>query len=137
MIYSIIPSIETFETYVRLGFYNINKYSIKLFGGSESESLNLFSELGLRIQIFIAFAYTYHYLNWFSKTSIIGWSKSLSKQKMIWILIIYLMSVGLYFYDYQTGLVTLFFLSFLHIVLEFPINFFTIKGIIQGIKPKL
>ena len=88
------------------------------------------SELTLRkFQVFIAFAYTYHYLNWFSKTSIIGWRESLSKRSAIFIGIIWVLSVALYAYDYKTGFTVLFFLSFLHVFLEFPLNWVTIRSI--------
>jgi hypothetical protein len=91
------------------------------------EDLNLTSVIGIKIQVFIAFAYTYHYLNWFSKTSIIGWKKDLSKQKIAAILFIWIGAVGLYLYDYKTGLIALLFLSMLHVFLEFPLNVISIK----------
>ena len=34
-----------------------------------------FSEVGIMLMRFIAFAYLYHYLNWFSKTKIIRYTK--------------------------------------------------------------
>ncbi len=70
---------------------------------------------------FIAFSYTYHYLNWFSKTSIIKWHK-VEKKYLIATIAIWLSAIGIYRYDYQTGLKFLFFLSFLHVFLEFPLN---------------
>lgn len=82
-----------------------------------------------KFQVFIAFAYTYHYLNWFSKTSIIGWKNTLTKRSALLIGGIWLMAVSLYAYDYKTGFALLFFLSFLHVFLEFPLNWLTIKSI--------
>ena len=78
---------------------------------------------------FIAFVYTYHYLNWFSKTSVIGWKEALNRRSTLLILIIWLGSIGVYLYDYQTGLTALFFLSFLHVLLEFPLNVITIREV--------
>ena len=82
-----------------------------------------------KFQVFIAFAYTYHYLNWFSKTSIIGWKNTLTKRSALLIGGIWLMAVSLYAYDYKTGFALLFFLSFLHVFLEFPLNWLTIKSV--------
>jgi hypothetical protein len=70
---------------------------------------------------FIAFAYTYHYLNWFSKTSLIKWHK-VSKLRLGAIGTLWLASIGLYFYDYRLGLQALAALSVLHVYLEFPLN---------------
>ena len=87
------------------------------------------STAGIKVMRFIAFAYTYHYLNWFSKTSIIQWHKT-SKPVLATIIIIWITSIGLYIYDYKTGLGWLFFLSFLHVMLEFPLNFKSMADII-------
>ncbi len=108
---------------------DVNLEIAKLIGAFEGEKFNAMSVLNLKIQIFIAFSYTYHYLNWFSKTSIIGWKKSLSKKKIALVLFIWVSAVGLYYYDFQTGLIALFFLSFLHVFLEFPLNVTTIKAL--------
>lgn len=83
---------------------------------------------GFVIMRFIAFAYTYHYLNWFSKTSVIKWHQ-IPKKQLIFIVILWLASVGLYVYDYNLGLTVLFFLSFLHVLLEFPLNIVSFTGI--------
>ena len=77
---------------------------------------------------FIAFAYTYHYLNWFSKTSIIQWH-AISRTRLTVIVCIWLASIGLYYYDYAAGLQWLFLLSFAHVLLEFPLNHQTFIGI--------
>ncbi len=87
------------------------------------------------IASFLAFAYTYHYLNWFSKTSIIEWHAVTWKRALV-IGILYATSVGLYLYDYATGFIVLLSLSFLHVVLEFPLNFKTIYGVYQTITKK-
>ncbi len=77
---------------------------------------------------FIAFAYTYHYLNWFSKTKVIQWHR-ISRVRMSAIAALYLGFLGVYAYDYATGLKALFLLSLGHVVLEFPLNFQSIAGI--------
>jgi cell division protein FtsW (lipid II flippase) len=76
----------------------------------------------------IAFAYTYHYLNWFSKTSIIKWHK-VSKNRIAAIAVVWLASLALYAYNYDTGMAVLYFISVLHVMLEFPLNHRTFAGI--------
>lgn len=75
-----ITSTVGLETYKDSGFTVINQSLTRYFGEGVDIGTNLYeSALGLKIQSFIAFAYTYHYLNWFAKINIIGWAKSLSK----------------------------------------------------------
>lgn len=76
---------------------------------------------GFRVQAFIAFAYTYHYLNWFSKTGMVGWHR-LPKKRLGAILALWLASMAVYAYDYRVGLAVLLFFSLLHVILEFPLN---------------
>ncbi len=94
------------------------------------------SVIGIKIQIFIAFAYTYHYLNWFSKTSIIGWNKNLSRTKTLSILAIWAVSVALYLYSFKIGFLALLLLSLVHVFLEFPLNVTSIKGIVAKVTRK-
>lgn len=89
------------------------------------------TEIIIKAQIFIAFAYTYHYLNWFSKTSIIGWKKAISKKQGFLILFIWILSSSMYLYDYQVGFIIVAFLSFLHVLLEFPLNIITIREVFR------
>ncbi|MBL4656830.1 MAG: hypothetical protein JKX73_02435 [Flavobacteriales bacterium] len=83
----------------------------------------------VKMQIFIAFAYTYHYLNWFSKTSLIGWYKDITKPQLSVIVVMWAGLVGLTFYNYGVGYTVLFGLAMLHIVFEFPLNVSSIKDI--------
>ncbi|MFI5149545.1 MAG: hypothetical protein ACHQRM_07400 [Bacteroidia bacterium] len=91
------------------------------------------SLIGIKIMRFIAFAYTYHYLNWFSKTTVIKWHK-ISKIRMGVIALIWLISIGLYRYDYKLGFDWLFLLSFMHVFLEFPLNHTSFIGIFRETK---
>jgi hypothetical protein len=84
----------------------------------------------------IAFAYTYHYLNWFSKTPIINWHR-ISLTRAIIIGLIWAASVALYFYNYRIGYKWLFLLSLLHVVLEFPLNHRSFIGIGKELKSRL
>jgi hypothetical protein len=65
--------------------------------------------------------YTYHYLNWFSKTSIIGWHE-ISRVRMVGIIVLWILAVGIYFVDYRIGFAVLLTLSLGHVILEFPLN---------------
>jgi hypothetical protein len=87
-----------------------------------------FSTVGIMLMRFIAFAYLYHYLNWFSKTEVIRWHK-VPKLRFILVIGLWLTACGLYAYDYALGLSFLFFLSFSHVLLEFPLNIVSIVGI--------
>ncbi len=86
------------------------------------------SQIGILLMRFIAFAYTYHYLNWFSKTEIIKWHK-VPKARFIAVLILWVVSLVLYGFNYALGLRWLYFLSFCHVLLEFPLNMVSITGI--------
>jgi len=86
------------------------------------------SPAGLTVMRLIAFAYTYHYLNWFSKTSIIKWHE-IPKARSIAILGLWIVSLAIYAWNYQLGFVVLYFLSVLHVMLEFPLNHQSFAGI--------
>lgn len=113
---------NTIKTFLDAQFYVVNNYFAGLFGLPSDNRSIFYSTAGIKIQIFIAFAYTYHYLNWFSKTSIIGWAKNISKRSLYLVLALWFMSLALYWYDYRTGLLALFALSLLHVFLELPLN---------------
>lgn len=79
------------------------------------------SHLGQAVMQFLAFAYTYHYLNWFSKSRVIGWNR-VSPSRRALIIGGWVGAVFVYMYDYRVGVEILFLLSFLHVLLEFPLN---------------
>lgn len=83
---------------------------------------------GLPVMRLIAFAYTYHYLNWFSKTSVIGWHH-VTRPRAVGIVVAWTAAVAIYAYDYAIGLSVLYVLSVLHVLLEFPLNHQTFAGI--------
>ena len=91
------------------------------------------SETGIIVMRFIAFAYTYHYLNWFSKTSIIKWHE-VSKVRLLLVVLGWLIAISIYIYDYSIGFMVMYILSFLHVLLEFPLNYKTIISIVQEFK---
>lgn len=85
------------------------------------------SGVGRTVMRFIAFAYTYHYLNWFSKTSIIKWHE-VGTPRLVAVTAIWIGSIGLYLYNYTLGFKFLFCLSLIHVYLEFPLNHISILG---------
>lgn len=117
-------------------FSLLNKYIIGFFGMEHNQqtlSDAVFqSNTGFVVMRFIAFSYTYHYLNWFSKTSVIQWHK-VPKKTLAITLTIWIASVGIYLYDYNKGLKALYFLSFLHVFLEFPLNITSFKGVFSSV----
>ncbi|MBK8368888.1 MAG: hypothetical protein IPL10_16250 [Bacteroidetes bacterium] len=119
-------------------FYLLNKFLIEFFGLestlTDERALVYTTNAGFIVMRFIAFAYTYHYLNWFSKTSVIQWHK-VPKKTLYITLVLWVFSVVLYVIDYNIGLKALYFLSFLHVFLEFPLNITSFQGIIKSVIP--
>ena len=114
-------------------FEELNKLFAWLLGNSLSGEAIYQSPVGVAIMRFIAFAYSYHYLNWFSKTSIIKWHEA-SWQRLGTIAALWMTAVGLYYYRYDIGFIALYTLSFLHVYLEFPLNHQTFMGIGRELK---
>lgn len=117
--------------YTSNNFHVLNANISKLIGASDGTKFFFYEISDLKIQIFISFAYTYHYLNWFSKTTIIGWHKKLTQKKSILITLLWLISISLYFYNYKIGLSVLLFFSLLHVLFEFPLNIISAKSIFK------
>lgn len=117
-------------------FYLLNQFLIDFFGlttnYSNTGDLVYKTNAGFIIMRFIAFSYTYHYLNWFSKTSVIQWHQ-VPKKTLIITLLLWVISVSLYIIDYNIGLKALYFISFLHVFLEFPLNIVSFQGIFKSI----
>jgi len=107
--------------YVNLNFYN-------LFYASTGETFVLDSSIGTRIQGFIAFAYTYHYLNWFSKTKIIKWHLT-PRPWLVFSVVVWGASIALHIIDMKVGILFIATLSLLHVYLEFPLNHRSFRNI--------
>jgi hypothetical protein len=119
------------------GFFSLNSQLFAIFLHQHATRVSAYySETGILVTRFIAFAYTYHYLNWFSKTSVIKWHL-VSRKYLVMLVVIWLLAVALYFTDYLTGLAVLYFLSIIHVIFEFPLNFRTFRDIGQGLKKHL
>jgi len=107
-------------------FEPLNQQLMALFGYAPADLYA--SPGGIVVMRLIAFAYTYHYLNWFSKTSIIKWHE-VSRRRAAAIGVLWLAAVGVYAYDYAIGVGVLYLLSMLHVLLEFPLDHQTFAGI--------
>lgn len=118
------------ETYIKNNFHYLNANLAKLLGVYSDLKFFFYEKVDLKIQIFIAFAYIYHYLNWFSKTTIIGWHKQITTKKSIAIIVVWVSILICYLYSYRLGLVVSIFLSVIHVMLEFPLNMITIKALL-------
>lgn len=129
-----VPSIQVYSH----AFHNLNAYIYAIYTHSSAQNgQELYSgATGILIMRFIAFAFTYHYLNWFSKTSIIKWHET-SKLSIVMIFIFWMTAVGIYLMDYKLGFIVLYFISLLHVILEFPLNvqsFIDIRKHLKNIK---
>lgn len=118
----------TQKSYQRFGDLNFNLINYFHLDKLTNIKQIFTTNAGFVIMRFIAFAYTYHYLNWFSKTSVIKWHQ-VPKKVLAGTIALWLISIALYIYDYNLGLQVLFFLSFLHVFLEFPLNVVSFTGI--------
>lgn len=116
-----------------IGNFPINEIILKIFGFSADQKSILSSKSGLKLQGFLAFAYTYHYLNWFSKVEIIKWHQ-VPKNQLIFSVIVWIASVVIYAFDYRSGFYFLTFLSMMHVFLEFPLNFRSVLFLIKNEK---
>ncbi len=119
------------DAYLENNFHVLNANLAQLFGVYEDLKFFFYEKVDLKIQIFIAFAYLYHYLNWFSKTTIIGWHKKISNRKGIFILTLWLIILMTFLYDYRLGIIISIFFSISHVMYEFPLNMLTIKSLFQ------
>ncbi len=124
--YSVGPYVRSSYT----TFESVNSAMIQVFHLGKLTSIDDIyeSQAGLVVMRFIAFAYMYHYLNWFSKTTVIKWH-NIPKARVAVIACLWICSLSLYAYDYKIGIIALFFLSFLHVFLEFPLDHQTFIGI--------
>lgn len=117
--------IQSYAFFSELNYQLINFFKL----GELNKVKDIFTDkAGFVIMRFIAFAYTYHYLNWFSKTSVIKWHL-VPKKSLIITICLWLVSVAIYSYNYQLGFIVLFLLSLLHVLLEFPLNIVSLTGI--------
>lgn len=70
---------------------------------------------------FLAFAYAYHYLNWFSKTRVIGWAE-MPRRTAALLAATYVATLASYAVDAHLGFAIAFLLSVAHVLLELPLD---------------
>jgi hypothetical protein len=70
---------------------------------------------------FLGFAYSYHYLNWFSKVEIIKWNR-VPKAHLGFMAALYIGMLSAYCWSFSLGFELSLFMSMLHVLLEFPLN---------------
>ena len=110
-------------------FELLNGELIQLFGLGPGGISDIYdSDAGRAVMRLIAFAYSYHYLNWFSKTSVIGWHQ-VSKVRAGIILVLWLAAIAAYAWNYELGFIILYSLSVLHVMFELPLNHQTFAAI--------
>ena len=128
MIFFIVPDISgrlldnnyVQNIFLEGDFFHINQ-ALNALVYSMTDTFVLDSPNGLRIQGFIAFAYTYHYLNWFSKTEVIKWHH-VPRGQLILSIGIWILSIGIHLIDVKVGIMFIALLSMLHVIMEFPLN---------------
>ena len=125
---SLIKEFNLTELPVKKGY--VDMYGDPAIDAKASLPIIFESKVGITLMRIIAFAYLYHYLNWFSKTEVIRWHQ-VPKVRFAIVIFLWLVACGLYSYNYSLGLTYLFFLSFCHVLLEFPLNIVSIVGIGQ------
>ncbi len=119
-------------------FETLNATLIRMFGYGPAASLaELYqSQGGIIVMRLIAFAYTYHYLNWFTKTSVIRWHEILRTRTGV-ILLLWAGALGIYAWDYLLGFALLYSMSALHVMLELPLNHQSFAGIYRELAGRL
>ncbi len=119
----ILPTYHSFEK-LNTAIFSIFNKEIRA-----NQSIYFYS-FGIKTMQFITFAYANHYLNWFSKTFIIKWHKT-TKIKIVSIIIVWILSVSHYLYNYKTGLYWLYILSLTLFILEFLLNITSVKNLFK------
>jgi hypothetical protein len=122
-----VPSERIRQLYT--SFEYLNKELLRLSGRTAS----VYEAAGVGVMRLIAFAYLYHYLNWFSKTSIIKWHE-ITRTRAVAITGVWLSGGLAYLYDYRLGFGILYIMSMLHVFLEFPLNHQTLVEIGKSLK---
>lgn len=112
------------EIYASFEITNMTLLSLLPVTLTDAKTAVYSTAVGLAVMRFLAFVFTYHYLNWFSKTQLIRWH-AVSRTTGAVMIGVWLSSVALYLYDYRLGILALSFLSMLHVLLEFPLNQWT------------
>lgn len=128
-IFQFSPSI--LETYENAQLHLLPIRTAEFFGWKNGPIFNVNGSMEIKLMTFISFIYLYHYLNWFSKTSLIQWHKSLTLQKSLIITGTWAVLLVTLYFNFKLGLIIAIFFSTVHVILEFPLNVLSIKGLFQ------
>src|ERR1035438_2435776 len=123
----VAPSDRVRQLYT--SFEYLNKELLRLSGRPQG----VYEAAGAGVMRLIAFAYLYHYLNWFSKTSIIKWHE-ITRTRAVVIAGVWLAGGLAYLYDYRLGFGILYIMSMLHVFLEFPLDHQTMVEIGKSLR---
>ncbi len=115
----------------------LNKEILELLSHQAIVASDLFkSTNGILVARLIAFAYTYHYLNWFSKTTVIRWHRV--SRSRLWIVIGgWMVMMAVYFIDFGLGLFLVGFVGLLHVFMEFPLDAISVVGLFRELRLKI
>ena len=128
-----VPSIAP-GSEVRVVYAAFEQLNMLLLGFMKAPAGSVYETSGAGVMRFVAFAYLYHYLNWFSKTSIIRWHE-VSRLRGAGIVAAWAAGVGLYLYSYQLGFAVFYVLSVMHVMLEFPLNHQSFVNVLRVFSP--
>jgi hypothetical protein len=112
-------------------FEQLNVQLLSLFG---RPSAGAYEPSGIGVMRLIAFAYLYHYLNWFSKTSIIRWHE-VPRRRAGAVIVLWLGGLAVYLVNYRAGFALFYVLSLAHVLLEFPLNHRTFAELARLTRP--
>lgn len=126
------PTLNFFNPLVELmtqhGMFN---QWYKVSDSPSPQSLPYFSS---QIASVLAFIYTYHYLNWFSKVEILRWNK-MNRPRFIGVLACYVGVLSIMAFSFGTGLVLAIYLANVHMLLEIPLDMRVILGLFSRQDP--
>ena len=103
----------------------------QFFGWKGDEPFVINAALELKLMTFISFIYLYHYLNWFSKTSLIQWHKTLTWKRSTIIGGTWALLIAIIYFNFALGLWIAILFSTIHVILEFPLNIVSILGLFK------
>jgi hypothetical protein len=111
----------------RISFAPLHAYAARHLGGHFAMSGDLLADpvIAALMRVF-AFTYLFHYLNWFGKAELLEWHRIPAKT---WAVIgtLYVAAMSLYLWNFEVGFLVVNFLSLLHVLLEFPLDFQAIR----------
>ncbi len=121
----------TKDLYVSGNFHQSPVLTASLLGIHDGKHFFFYEAVAIKMMIFFSFIYMYHYLNWFSKTSLIQWHKTLTWKRSSIIVGLWALLLFVFYTDLRMGLLLAAFFSFLHVILEFPLNITSILGLVR------